>query len=344
MPWVAAIPAVAGLASSIIGAKQAQNQLDAATSARQAALQQWLAVNVPDPAQQAIELQRYQVTGQLSPELESAFQQSQTNLKNMQIDPTSRAAEVGALTQMQDVANSGGMDAEAKQQLQQGINATNANEAGQRGAIEQNFAARGVGGSGAQLAAELQASQGDANQAASVGQSAAASAEQRALQAMSASSNMASNLNSQDYTQAANAAAAQDAINRFNTQNQQQVANANVTATNNAKAANLANAQAVANANTGVANQQETFNKGLYQQQFENEARKASGSANAENGVADQANTNAQNQTNLWGNIGNAVTQGSAAIGQYMNKQNNNQNDNQESDSADTSSADSGGF
>lgn len=308
-----------GIGSAIIGSGQSAAQLAAAQAARQDSVNQWLKVNVPDPAQQAIELKNFQVTGQLSPQLQTAFTQSQTGLKNLAVDPTSRAAEVQALTQMQNIANEGGMDAQAKQAEAQALNTANANEQGQRGAIVQSFAQQGKGGAGAELAAELQASQGDANQAAASGLSSAASAQQRALQAMTASGQEAATLNNQDYSQAAAAAQAQDAINRFNTQNQQTVANNNVDLTNKAQAANLQNAQNISNQNTGVYNTQETHNKGLLQTQFGDQAQVASGIGNANAGVATQANTNATNTANQWGKIGSAISQGAGALGQAYN-------------------------
>lgn len=332
----AVVAGAAGLGSAIIGGNAASDKLKAAQAAREAAVKQWLSIHVPDPAQQAIELQKYQVAGQLSPALETAFQQNQSELKNLSVDPTSRAAEVQALTQMQDVASHGGMDAGARLAETQAVNQANTNEQGQRGAIMQNYAARGVGGAGAELAAQLQASQGDANQAASTGMSSAASAEQRALQAMASSGNIASNLNSQDYGQAAKAAEAQDAINRFNTQNSQTVANSNVTNQNAAQAANLANAQSIANANVGVDNTQETHNKGLIQQQFDDQTKIASGVSNAESGVADQSNRQAASDSQMWGNIGNAVAQGATAIGQYANSTKKS-DDQSEDDSSDES-------
>lgn len=313
--------AAGGIGGAVIGGNAAASQLAAATAARQQAVQQWLSINVPDPEQQQIELQNYQVTGTLSPQLEQAFQQSQTGLKNMQIDPASRSAEVQALEQMQNISEKGGLDDQALQDEQQSINAANTNEQGQRGAITQSFAQRGEGGAGAQMAAELEASQGDANQAAASGLSAASGAEQRSLQAMAGAAGVGATLNAQDYNQAANEATAQDAINNFNTQNKQAVSNSNVSNLNQAQAANLANEQSVANANTGLANEQEISNKALLQQQFQNEATVAGGVTNADTGVASQANTNATAAANQWAGIGSAVGQGTAAFGQYANSQ-----------------------
>lgn len=321
---------IGAIGSDIVGGIEAGNAQGDAKDARNQALQQWLSVNVPDPAQQRLELQRFQQTGQFSPSLQKAFQQDPSGLKSLQIDPTSRAAEVKALQQMVDVASNGGMDAQARQQEQQAINATNANERGQRGAIEQNFAARGVGGSGAELAAQLEASQGDANQAASQGLQSAAGGEQRALQAMSSYDNMASNLNNQDYGQAAAAAQAQDAINRFNTQNQQTVSNSNTNAVNDAQKYNLGEAQKISDLNTGVANTQEQYNKGLVQKQFDNSVQKAQGAANALGGVANQANQSAQNKADMWGGIGGAIAQAGTGVAKYANSKTSSNDDEEE--------------
>lgn len=325
---------IGAIGSDIAGGITAGHQLDDAKSARQSALQQWLNVNVPDPAQQKIELQRYQQTGQFSPTLQKTFQQDPSGLKSLQIDPTSRSAEVQALQQMGNIASSGGMDAQARQQQQQAINASNANERGQRGAIMQNFAARGAGGTGAELEAQLEASQGDANQAASQGMQAAAGGEQRALQAMASYGNMAGNLNSQDYGQAASAAQAQDAINRFNTQNQQTVSNNNTNTVNEAQKYNLGQAQDISNRNTGVANQQEQYNKGLLQQQFNNSVQKASGSANAEAGVANQANVGAQNSADMWGGIGSAIAQAGTGVAKYAGSKSSTGDNSEEEEAA----------
>ena len=321
MPWAPIIGGVASLASGIIGANSASDDREAAAQQRAEAVKQFLSIAVPDPEQQKVELARYVQTGRLSPELEQTFQQKQTELGGIVLDPTSRLAEQTALQKMIDVANAGGMDAESKAKLQEAVNAANTNEQGQRQAIMQNFAQRGMSGSGAELAAELSASQGSQNRAAQVGTQSAADAEQRALEALIASANMGSTLHAQDYAQAADAARAQDLINQFNVRNSQAVAGANVDRSNQAQAANLAAQQSVSNANTGIANQEEMYNKGLRQQQFQNQITRAGGaSGQLQNAAA--GNENSANRTaGTWAGIGNAISQGAAAYGNYANNQ-----------------------
>lgn len=332
----------AGLISGIQG-QQAQAAAQAqAMQARQQALANYLAVNVPDPAQQKAIYQKYMSTGQLDPAMETAVNQEATRLASINVDPASREAEMNALTKLQDISNKGGLDAQAKQAEYEAANTANTNEHGQQGAIMQNFAARGVGGSGAQLAAALTADQGDANRLASTGEQSASDAEQRALSALTQSGQIGANINSQDYTQAAAKASAQDAINRFNTQNQQQVGNSNVTNANTAAATNLANAQSLSNMNVNTTNKQTDQNIGAVQTGFEDSLQKASGEANALNGVASQATSAGQTAANSWANIGSAIGQGGAAIAKYANSPSSSSSDDDNSFNSANSADNSG--
>lgn len=320
MPAIIPAAMVAGsVVSGAMGSAKAGADRDAANAARQQAVQQFLDIHVPDPIQQAIILKHYQQTGTLTPELEQKFQQQQSELKNISLDPTGRSAELQALAKMQEVGNANGLDAQSRAKIQAAIDSTNSNEKSQRDAIVQNFAARGMGGSGAEMQAQLLASQADANRASQQGMQASADAEQRALQAMMNSSTIGSSVRSQDYTQAAEAAKAQDLINQFNTRNSQAVAGANTDRTNAANQFNLTNQQRIAEQNVGLDNQQETFNKGLIQQKYNNELSRASGASGQYSGVAQQANNNADRTAATWSGIGSAIAQGAGAVGQNMN-------------------------
>lgn len=305
---------VGALGSAVIGGITAANQSAAATAAKQAALQQYLDLNVPDPAQQQLILQQYKQTGQLDPSIETAINQQSTAQNSIAVDPATRAAQMQALSQLSSITNAQGDDAQEKNQIQQGINQVNANEQGQTGAILQNAAARGVGGSGASLAAELEGAQAGANTASNNAMSAQAQASQRALSALSQQGALATTVHGQDYNQALNAANAEDAINRFNAQGANSAMAANTTAENQAQAYNVGTAQQVANQNVGVTNQEDLYNNQLIQQQYEDQLQKDTGEANAENGVASQANTNAANTGNMWGNISSGLAGAAGSV------------------------------
>ncbi len=311
--------AIGALGSAVAGGISSQNSTNAATAAKQAALQNYLNINVPDPATQQLILQQYKMTGQLSPEMEAAVDQQQTAQNGISLDPSTRAAQMQALSQLSNITSNQGMDNQEKNQIQQGINQVNTNEQGQTGAILQNAAARGIGGSGASLAAELEGAQAGANNASSNAMNAQAQASQRALSALSQQGSLASTVHGQDYNQALNAANATDAINQFNARNQQGVNATNTQATNQAQAYNVQEAQNIANQNTGLSNYQQQYNSQLQQQQYQNQMALASGEANAENGVANQYNTNAATTENMWDGISGGL--GTAAGAVYKNNQ-----------------------
>lgn len=318
MPVTAGIIA-APIIMGAIGNAQASGDRASANAARQQALQQFLSIHVPDPAQQKLIFQRYQQTGQLDPALERDFQQSQTQLASIQQDPSTRAAQMAALSKMSDISDSNGMDAQAKAQTQQAINQANTNAQGQRGAIVQNYAQRGVGGAGAELAAQLQASQGDANQAANVGLQASANSQQRALQAMASGASLAGTIGSQDYSKAAQAAQAQDAINRFNSANSQNVAGANTSRMNDAQKYNVTEGQNISNQNTGVSNTEQEKNQGLQQQKFNDQVILAQGASGQLGNVASGDTANANATANQWAGIGSAIGQAGGAYAQSAN-------------------------
>jgi len=182
-------------------------------------------------------------------------------------------------------------------------------------AILENRAARGMAGSGDELAAQLQASQSGANRASQESRAVAALALQNQMNALQGSSSLASNLDAQQYAKAKAAAEAGDSISRFNVQNQQNVANTNVQNRNTAQQQNLSNQQNVANSNVDVANRQETANKGLYQQDFNNRMTKAQASANALTGQASNLQAAANATGSMWGDIGAGVGKAGMAYG-----------------------------
>jgi hypothetical protein len=127
-------------------------------------------------------------------------------------DPAMRQEGVNALSSLHGVYSKGGMDPGSVAALRESMDATGAAERGTRGAITQNFAARGAGGAGAELAAQIANQQGGAQRNAQAGTRAAADARTRALEAMKAAGGLASNVRGQDLQRAG----ALDEVARFN--------------------------------------------------------------------------------------------------------------------------------
>lgn len=275
-------------------------------------------VNVPTVEEQKVKLEQLVQQGIITPEEMQAFLQEDSGLNDIAVDPRFRQAQVGALEQLQDIATEGGLTATDKARMMEIEDRQNAEERGQREAIEQNARERGIGGSDFTLASKLVSNQEGANRAARSGMDVAALAEQRVLDAMQAAGQMGGQIDSQEFEQQAKVAAAQDAINQFNTANKQNVSNNNIVARNNAQQINLQEKQRVSDTNTGNENANRTRNAELIQRKFEDEMAKANAAAGIYQnwGAASQANANAKHASQV-GAVGTAIGAG-ATIGAGM--------------------------
>jgi hypothetical protein len=165
-------------------------------------------------------------------------------------------AQMKALAKLSGVVDEGGLTAVDKANMFQTQSAlANKNKAAADTAMR-NMQARGLGGSGLGLAAQLQAQQGNYDTAAMEGLNTNAMAQKRALESMMNLGQIGTSMRGQDYNEQSQAAQAQDLINRFNTQNQMSANQYNVDARNRAAQMNLAERQRIADANSGLTNQE----------------------------------------------------------------------------------------
>lgn len=155
--------------------------------------------------------------GILPPQLDvlDLQQQEDSQLGNIEEDAQLRAYQMQALEQLGDIVGSGGMTDQDRAAYQQARANAGMVDAGLRGAAQQR--AQQLGGVQNAYVGDLLASQAAVNQANQMGVQAASDSRERYLKALDALSGQSSNVRAQDYAVAANAAQAQDAINRFNT-------------------------------------------------------------------------------------------------------------------------------
>lgn len=133
-------------------------------------------------------------------------------LENMAYDPALVKSQMGAIDELRRVYDEGGLDTQSRAALEQAQASTAAAERGQRGAITQNFAARGAGGAGTELAAQLTSQQSGANRNRMAGVEAAGDARSRAINALLSSTGAAANLRGQEFQKAGGL----DAVSKFN--------------------------------------------------------------------------------------------------------------------------------
>lgn len=288
------------LISDIFGGK------DTGEGYNQAGLNALANLNPPSAEDLKVQLQQMVYAGDITPEMAATIQQNPSLMNTMTYDTTGKGAQLEALSRLQGISTNGGMDATDKAKLNDIESRTGQQERGAREAVMQNARERGVGGGGNELVAQLMADQNGATNANAAGLDVASQAQQRALQAIQQSGQLGGQIESQNYGEEANKAAAQDAINKFNTQNSQAVVGANTAAKNAAIARNVDTKQAISSGNTDIANTQAKLNSAAKQTAFQDQVQKAGG-------VASQTNTMAAGQRNAtdrsldaWGNVVNA--------------------------------------
>lgn len=145
-------------------------------------------------------------------------QQGPSALNDVQTDPALASAQRQALESMVNEGQQGGLTVQDRAALAEGLQRANQSSNANYGRVREGLEARGLQGGGTELAASLAAAQGGANAANTAGLNAASEARARALQSMASAGSMAGQMRGQEYSEKANAAAANDAINRYNTQ------------------------------------------------------------------------------------------------------------------------------
>jgi len=251
-------------------------------------------------------------------------------------DPRLRDSQMASMSALDDIASSGGMNAQDRANLSKIQSQTATADRGRRQAIQQGMASRGMGGSGMDLMAQMQSSQAATDQQGQQGLDVAGMAQSRALDAMMQSGQMAGNVRGQDWQQDSDRASARDRINSFNTQNRnrnsefnagQQNNNSQFNARNqlstalsnrntnlgaaqwnagarmNTAEGNRAGRQGVMNSNTELGNSQAEYNAGLGQQDFQNRMSIAGGKSGAAEGAMNYWEKKGNKKRDAWGNI-----------------------------------------
>lgn len=269
-------------------------------------------VAVPNAAQLTLpQLQKLVVAGVMTPaQAEAALVKSNAYDK---VAPGGQGldAEIAALAKLSDIADSGGMDAEAKATLNDALSKARTQGQGERQYILDQMAARGIPTSLMGESAQLAEAGQEAEAASKAGVDAAGQAEQRALEALSESAGLGGQIQSEQFGEAAKKADAANAIAQWNAQNQTSINEANAARKQQASEINTANTQDVSNQNTGLANERTRYNAAIPQTVFNDELAKATGQAGVSKQQADQAMAEGKQNAGIWsGIIGGAAKAG----------------------------------
>lgn len=258
--------------------------------------------NMDVPELQKLALENPELVGLLEAE-----QLGRSAYEDIELDPRLQAAQMSALEDISDVARTG-LGAEDRLALEEIKRQAAGQAQAQRASTLQQMEARGLGDSGASLAAQLSAGQQAADTQAMQGMRQAAQAQQARMSALGQQSGMASQMQGQQLGLASQKAGASDAISQFNAQNRQNVA-----------AQNLAARQAIENQRAATRNQENIYNvTELPRGQFGMEMQKAGAltgqGQNLANVYAQQGAAQAQAQAGMVGSL----IEGGAKIGAAM--------------------------
>lgn len=141
-----------------------------------------------------------------------------SNYGNINVDPRYLNAENAALARLESAATSGGLTPADQARIQQAQDAVGSTARGLRGSISDSMAARGLSGSGADIAAQSQANQDAVDRLSKASTAVAGTAGDRALQEMEAAGNLGMGIGGQQFGQKAQIANAQDIMDTFNRQ------------------------------------------------------------------------------------------------------------------------------
>lgn len=306
--------AAGALGAGVAGAISSNNASKRAARAARVGQEAFESIALPRISEQELELELLKSMGDLNPELQENVLQEDTAFQEISEDPRLRKAQLDALSTLSNISSEGGMDAQAMATLAGAQSQAGQMARGNREALMQNAAARGVGGSGLEFVLSDQANQNAANQFANESLNAAAAAEARKMEALQGMAGLGGQMRSQDFNVASTKANAQDAINRFNATNRTQIGGANVDRRNTAMAQNLQNKQQLSNQNVALKNSQQQYNKELLQNKFDNEIKRAQGISGSSAQVANAQLQGGQAVAGTLGGIGQAALGAGATL------------------------------
>ena len=317
MVWPLVFAAAASIGSAIIGANEKSKARRDAQRTRQGILQRIDALEVPDPEKERLALEEFKTQGVLEPEIEEVFTASDTELENIITDPRLKEAQFGGIEALTKIAEGEGFNDQDRARFEQARQQSGLEARGRREASEQNLRRRGLGGSGLEVQAALDAENAAAERLGSEGLNIAGAGSERALNAILQRSQLGTQVRGQEYGEQADAAKAQDVIGRFNVGQRSNAEQRRVDAANRAAAANLQQSQLTADKNVNTANQQQIHNKGLAGKQYDRKLQKEAIAGGASQQIAKGQQQAGQDAADTASGISKGIGQVASA---YYNK------------------------
>lgn len=314
MPWLAAGMVAAPIVGGLVGNMMAQKDKAAQKKAMKAALAELEAVGMPPDLSKEIIVEELQRQGVYTPELEQEINVAESEYRQIKEDPELQKAQLKALSGLQDRAKVG-LSAEDRASLNQVRQEVQRDAEAKRQQVLQQMQARGMGGSGAELIAQLQAGQAGAELASQQSDTLMAQAQQRALDALGRSGQMAGEMQQAQFGREAQIAQAIDERNRFMAENSIARQQRNVASLNQAQAANLAEQQRLHEANIAARRAEAERQSAEQGSQWDRKLGLAGAKSNVLTGQANTYGQQAQSTAQGYSQMGSGVGTGLGALG-----------------------------
>jgi len=264
------------------------------------------AIQIPGVAEQLVNWDDLVQQGVLSPLQVQEIQTDPSKLRDFIATPEFKDASSKGLAQLREIAE-GGFSLQDQAAMEEIRRRVASQERGAREAILQSAHARGVGGSGLEMASNLMSQQNAADRRALENLMTAARGEERRMGAAERGATLGSQLRGQEFGEARTMDEADRLINQFNAQMRMRKSEGDVGRAERAQAQNLAESQRIHDINRQKRHEADLRNKQLYQQRYENELAKGQAMMGGRQGVsgAKEADMNRKYRL-LGGGIGGA--------------------------------------
>jgi len=306
----AAILGGAGIASSIggsiIGGLASKSNKEKAADALQKAQDAIDAIGAPPDMAKPLIIRELQSAGVWKPEMEQHIDAGISKVSQIQEDPSLRQKQTATLQALQQIADTG-MTATGRAEYNKFRSQAQQDAEAKRQQILQQMQMRGMGGSGAELAAQLSAAQGGANEQAAAADRIAAEQEQAKMAALGQLGGMAGQVRAQDFSNEATKAQAADAFKMFDVKNQLDQQARNIAAKNEAAKYDVMNHQRISDINTQAKNAEDVRELEGAAKTYGMKLQQAGLKAGAYGTSAQNYQQQAQNTAQGWSNIGSGI-------------------------------------
>ena len=305
--------AVGSIAGAYMARKTAKEAMAQSKEFTEAAINALEKVGIPPIEAQKIALETPELIFQFAPQLEQQFPEMKSKFDEIAIDPRLKEAQITALTGLEERAEMG-LTPEEQANIDSLRRGTAQAEKGRQATILQEMEQRGLGGGGAELASRLSSSQAATQRASEESDRLAAMQFQAKQAALSQLAGVSTQMRGQEFGEQATTAQQQDAITRFNTEQQAATQRRNIDRMNISELEKQRLKQQLEQKRVQTQNYEQEYNKRLIQQDYANRLAKAQGIASAYTGAGQQALAggamSAQSQAQMYSGLGKAAGAG----------------------------------